>query len=124
MKRFLTNVVLGISALAASLVASQAHAEMSANELLRLYDTGDAEMRDLLETVIDGNSNGVSWVNSYLDEFRGPSDQVYCPPDDFVTDGAGMINLMRTAIDHDPRYAELPYGATVMFTYIDKFPRP
>ena len=99
-----------------------AFAEMSANELFHHYDNGDAEMRDLLETVIDGNSNGVSWVNSYLDEFRGPHAQIYCPPNDFVTDGRGMIEMMRTAVRNDPRYGELPYGATVMFTYIDFFP--
>lgn len=101
-----------------------AQAEMSARELLDMYDTGDAKMRELLETVIDGNSNGVSWMNSYLDEFRGASAQVYCPPNDFTTDGAGMIQMMRSAIVHDARYADLPYGATVMFAYIDKFPCP
>lgn len=104
------------------MAAIPARAEMSANELLQHYDTGDAEMRDLLETIVDGNSNGVSWMNSYLDEFRGASHQIYCPPDDFTTNGADMIDMMRTAIRHDPRYGDLPYGAAVMFTYIDRFP--
>ena len=120
MKRFLS-----IGATVAVLTgATAAQAEMSATEMLHLYDSGDAEMRDLLETVIDGNSNGISWLNSYLDEFRGTEHQVYCPPDEFITDGPGMIEMMRTAIEHDPRYADLPYGATVMFTYIDRFPCP
>ena len=120
MKLSLTATIAG----ALALLSVPAHAEMSANEMLRHYDTGDAEMRDLLETIIDGNSNGVSWMNSYLDEFRGATHQVYCPPDDFTTDGAGMIRMLRTAIRHDPRYGELPYGAAVMFTYIDHFPCP
>lgn len=120
MKRLLTMCAMIVSLT----LASTSHAEMTARELLNMYDTGDAEMRDLLETVIDGNSNGISWMNSYLDEYRGTNAQVYCPPNDFVTDGAGMIDLMRAAIVHDPRYAELPYGATVMFAYIDKFPCP
>jgi len=97
---------------------------MSARELLDMYDTGDAEMRDLLETVVDGNSNGISWMNSYLDEYRGAGHQVYCPPEAFTIDGKGMIDMMRTAITNDPRYADLPYGATVMFSYIDHFPCP
>ncbi|MFC1673375.1 hypothetical protein ACFL12_04395 [Pseudomonadota bacterium] len=118
MKRIVT---LCVGALALT-IATTAQAEMSANKLLDMYDTGDAELRDLLETVIDGNSNGVSWVNSYLDEYRGTQTQVYCPPDDFTIDGPGMIDMMREAIANDARYGELPYGATVMFTYIDKFP--
>lgn len=114
----------GYAPLALACLATPAHAEMSANELLRHYDTGDAETRDLLETIIDGNSNGVSWMNSYLDEFRGASHQVYCPPDDFTTDGKGMIGLMRGVIARDARYGDLPYGAAVMFTYIETFPCP
>ena len=105
-------------------MASVAHAEMTANDLIERYDAGDAQMRDLLETVIDGNSNGVSWMNSYLDEFRGASHQVYCPPDDFTTDGKGMIGMMRGVIARDARYGTLPYGAAVMFTYIETFPCP
>ena len=110
------------AALALGFSTSAAWAEMSANELLKFYDTGDAETRDFLETVIDGNSNGVSWINSYLDEFRGATHQVYCPPDDFTTDGKGMIGMMRGVIARDARYGELPYGAAVMFTYIETFP--
>lgn len=120
MKRFL----MICAAAAVVMGTTTAHAEMTTTEMLDLYDTGDAEMRDLLETVVDGNSNGISWVNSYLDEFRGATAQVYCPPDEFTIDGAGMIEMMRIAIEHDLRYAELPYGATVMFTYIDRFPCP
>lgn len=120
MKRFLS-----LYATAAILIGtSAAHAEMSARELLELYDTGDTQMRELLETIVDGNSNGISWLNSYLDEYRGARAQVYCPPDTFTVDGPGMIKMMRTAIRHDPRYADLPYGATVMFSYIDHFPCP
>ena len=106
------------------MTTNAAQAEMTARELLDMYDTGDEEMRDLVETIVDGNSNGISWLNSYLDEFRGAESQVYCPPDEFTVDGAGMILMMRTAMEHDPRYTDLPYGATVMFAYIDHFPCP
>ena len=120
MKHLLTLIIAG----ALSLVSVPVHAEISANKLLQHYDTGDTETREFLEGVIDGNSNGVSWMNSYLDEYRGARHQVYCPPDDFTVDGAGMIRMMRTTIRNNPRYGELPYGATVMFTYIDHFPCP
>ena len=118
------RLLIVCAALAVLAMATPVRAEMSARELLDIYDKGDAEMRDLLETVVDGNSNGISWLNSYLDEYKGAEHQVYCPPDEFTTDGVGMIEMMRTAIEHDPRYADLPYGATVMFTYIDRFPCP
>jgi len=120
MKPFI-RICVGLLVLA---TANEAQAEMTASELLNLYDAGDKEMRDRIETIIDGNSNGVSWVNSYLDEFRGATTQIYCPPEEFTVDGPGMIRMMRTAIEHDPRYSELPYGATVMFAYIDHFPCP
>ena len=120
MKRFMSIC----AALAVLMGATAAQAEMTAQELLDLYQTDDVEMRDLLETIIDGNSNGISWLNSYLAEYRGPKAQVYCPPNDFTLDGADMIAMMRTAIEHDPRYADLPYGATVMFAYIVRFPCP
>jgi len=106
------------------LTSTPAHAEMTARELLEMYDAGDPEMRNLLETVIDGNSNGISWMNSYLDEYRGADHQVYCPSDSFTTDGAGMIELMRKTIAQDARYADLPYGATVLFSYIARWPCP
>lgn len=111
-------------ALAALTYAAQAQAEMTSRDLLKMYDSGKSELREQLEAVIDGNSNGISWMNSYLDEYRGTSRQVYCPPDEFTVDGPGMIAMMRTAIASDPRYADLPYGAAVMFAYIHRFPCP
>ncbi len=101
-----------------------ARAEMSANDLISEYDKGDVGMRHFLETIVDGNANGVSWMNSYLSEFRGIYEQVYCPPDEAITDGPVFINMMRTAIAANPEYGTLPYGATVMFTYIDHYPCP
>lgn len=101
-----------------------AHAEMSANDLIREYDRGDEAMQHLLETIVNGNANGVSWVNSYLGEFRGIHHQVYCPPDEAATDGPTFIDMMRTTIAANPEYGTLPYGATVMFTYIDQYPCP
>ena len=123
-RRFFYQALLLALAATLLLPARAARAEMSTRELFDTYDTGDAEMRALLERVIDGNSNGVSWVNSYLDEFRGSTHQIYCPPDDFTTNGAGMIGMMRKAAVADPRYYDLPYGATVMFAYIYVFPCP
>jgi len=120
MKRLLTICLL----LAVVTPVVDAHAEMTARELLEMYGSGDRNMREKLEDIVDGNSNGISWVNAYLDEYRGPGHQVYCPPDTFTVDGAGMIPMMRTAIEHDPRYADLPYGATVIFAYIHRFPCP
>ena len=119
MKRILAGLASFLVVLA---VSTEGRAEMTANELLSLYDDGDTETRELLETVIDGNSNGISWVNSFLDESRGSKAQVYCPPGEFVTDGPGMIKMMRKVVKEDQRYGTLPYGAAVMFTYIERFP--
>ncbi len=30
--------------------------------------------------------------------------------------------MMRIAMDNDPQYADLPFGATVMLALIDEFP--
>ena len=116
--------LLMLVTLTALLLTTSARAEMTARQLLEMYDQGDAVMREKLELVIDGNANGVSWMNAYLDEYRGASQQIYCSPDDFTIDGPGMFPMMRAAIEHDPRYADLPYGATVMFAYIHRFPCP
>lgn len=99
-------------------------AEMSANDLIDEYDKGDAGMRHLLEKIVGGNANGVSWVNSYLSEFRGVNHLVYCPPDDAITDGPAFITMMRATLATKPEYGSLPYGATVLFTYIDHYPCP
>jgi len=117
-------ILMIITVLSALMLTTGARAEMTARELLEMYDQGDPDIREKLELVVDGNANGVSWMNAYLDEYRGASQQIYCTPDDFTVDGPAMIAMMRVAIEHDPRYAELPYGATVMFAYIHRFPCP
>jgi len=43
---------------------------------------------------------------------------------ELIVDGPEVIRMMRAAIEHDPRYADLPYGATIMFAYIHHFPCP
>lgn len=123
MKR-LMSLCASLAVLMILTYATPAQAEMSANDLISEYDKGDASLRHLLETIIDGNANGVSWMNSYLSEYRGVHQQIYCPPDEAVTDGPTFFNMMRTTIAANPEYGPLPYGATVMFTYIDHYPCP
>ena len=101
-----------------------ARSETPARELLEMCDQGNASMREKLERIVDGNANGVSWMNAYLDEYRSAGQQINCSPDDFTVDGPEMLRMMRVAIEHHPRYADLPYGATIMFAYIHHFPCP
>lgn len=124
MKRLVAILVWGVVWGVLAFAPHGARAEASASELLRLYDEGGPQDRRTFELVLDGNANGISWMNSYLGQVRGDGHQAYCAPEDFNPQGADLLHMLRTAIDEGAAYGDMPYGMALLFLLIDRYPCP
>jgi hypothetical protein len=104
------------------LLPSAVHAEMSFNELLRLYAEGDSDSKALVKRIIESNENGMSWMNSFL-TFNGEQ-AVYCPPSNVAFSGEQVMDIVKREIKTTADLGNQPYGLAILLAMRKSYPCP
>jgi hypothetical protein len=106
-----------------SLLCSSALAEGTASFLIRNYDTGTLELRQLLEMKVADIQNGISWTNIYLNTVRNEA-EIYCPPAKVALTGGQIMDMLRRAIEEHPEIGSQPFGLAILIALKTTFPCP
>jgi hypothetical protein len=87
---------------------------------LRLYADGSATDRQMVETYLSNNQNGLSWANVSLAQQNRP--KLYCAPEELVPTGSQLLELVRLQIKVDPRIQLLPFGFALLISMQATYP--
>jgi hypothetical protein len=78
------------------------------------------EDRKGIESFIGGMQIGLLWANVVLKERGQPL--LYCQPDKLVITDSQMIDMMRRAMNDNPKWGDFPLGMMVLVTLQRTFP--
>jgi hypothetical protein len=100
---------------------NSANAEMTVNELLKDYDSANAERRRFIEMLVSENANGISWTNVFLEEVRKEK-PLYCQPDALVLTGPQILDMLRRDAKEFPETGGHPFGYGILAVSMRVFP--
>jgi hypothetical protein len=115
MKAFATLV-----SLAFAIAPSLAFAENNTAWFLRLHTNGSPSDRQIVETYLSNNQNGLSWANVALAQNNRP--KLYCGPDELVPTGSQLLEIVRLQVKVDPRILLLPFGFALLISMQATYP--
>jgi hypothetical protein len=106
---------VSIGALAVS-VASAAHAEASARDMLAGARKGDTAMIG----AIGGIGLGLGWANAEL--ITRKQQPLYCVPPDLGLTAFQTVNVLEAFLKREPVFADVPAGAAVLHAMMAAYP--
>ena len=104
------------------MLPGNAAAEINAAEFLKKYDSTTGEVKTRYLQYLNGNSNGLSWANTFVG-LEYPQAKIYCPPKKFKSTATQTVTLLRRFVAKFPKYKTSPVGAVMLFALKDKWPR-
>ncbi|HEY2069930.1 MAG TPA: hypothetical protein VGG48_10280 [Rhizomicrobium sp.] len=116
MKRLFLGIALGL------VLAQPAFAEMTADELMHIYDTGDPTSRDEVAIAADGNYNGLAWASSYLTSQHATP--IFCPVPNHAMTRQETMEMLRASMAKDARIGKQPYGLAMLLAVQETYPCP
>jgi hypothetical protein len=106
-----------ILALAVCLSASAAHAQVTAEVLLKNYDMATPDGKQYLGEVLVHFEDGVSWANVMRKDAR-----LYCLPRQLVLTGEQLIDILRRELKQRPGSENYPYQLILIMALQRVFP--
>lgn len=100
------------------LSATSAHAEASAEEFLRMIDSGNSTFKLVLNSYV----NGMDWANTSLQLKTGK--RLYCKPDRLPETEDQNVAILRQLVEKLPSAAKQPAGLAMFFALKYAFPCP
>ncbi|HWP24758.1 MAG TPA: hypothetical protein VNL39_00245 [Xanthobacteraceae bacterium] len=104
-----------------ALVPVPGRAEVSASQILKMYDTGNASERGLIEANLGGLENGFGWANTYLQSQRQQT-PLYCLPDKLALKSEQIIDILRRGVREDAKLGNAPFGLAILVALQRVFP--
>lgn len=98
-----------------------ARAEVSASQILKMYDAGNSSERGLIEANLGGLENGFGWANTYLQSQRKQT-PLYCLPDKLALKSEQIIDILRRGVREDAKLGNAPFGLAMLIVLQRVFP--
>ncbi|MBX9773983.1 MAG: hypothetical protein K2Y71_06175 [Xanthobacteraceae bacterium] len=98
-------------------------AEASLDEVLREYDSPESadSQRRLITSYLAGIGLGLGWSNTAL-RAQGKQAHLYCPSNDHETTPPELIDILRGALEAEPRLRDQPIGFALLIALQRTFP--
>jgi hypothetical protein len=103
---------------------SQARAEITAGEFLRMLDSG--REKGSYVTYLRGVSDGIGSYNSLLDsmssDVKNSTHKMYCPPEHVAFTSDQEIQMLRLYVRRHAESEVQPIGMVMLLTFVDALP--
>ncbi len=100
-----------------------AMAELSAQSFLENLKKSKKPDKSALAYFFRGNTNGISWMQSYLNsKYKKTKVKIYCPPRKRVLKYKEYVGIFRKYLNKKPKMKDKPLGMVIMLSLIDAFP--
>ena len=116
-------VRVAASAAMLGVVVDQAEAEASLNDVLRDYDSQKtpAAQRLIISSNLAGIELGLGWANTAARAQRAQT-RFYCPPDNHEMAPSELVEILRGALEAEPRLGNQPIGLALLAALQRAFP--